>query len=102
MDDPCVDVPPLVKSPDQAELNQQRTVYLSIEGMNCGNCANRVRNALISTYGVLTVTIDQPQGLSEVRFNPALTDPAFLVDAVAAAGNDGFHHYEARVLSPPE
>ncbi len=67
--------------------------------MNCGNCANRVRNSLLATYGVAYVAIDQPQGMGEVHFNPTLTSTAVLIDAVASAGKDGFHNYAARILS---
>jgi copper chaperone CopZ len=99
MDDPCREILPLVKQPDLAEQDQQSTVYLGIDGLNCGNCANRVRNSLLTTYGVTAVTIDQPQGLGEVRYNPSLTNVEVLVRSVAAAGGDGHHNYSAVVLS---
>lgn len=99
MEDPCREITPLVKQPDQVEQDQNQTVYLQIEGMNCGNCANRVRNSLLSTYGVTSVLIDHYQGLGEVRFNPALATADNLVNAVASAGNDGHHQYAARILS---
>lgn len=99
MDDPCKEINPFVKLPDQAEQELLNTLYLGIEGMNCGNCLNRVRNSLLATYGVTSVTIDLQQGLSEVRFNPGLASPAALIEAVEAAGADGFHNYRAVVLS---
>lgn len=99
MEDLCREIAPLVKLPDPAEQEELSTVYLHIEGMNCGNCLNRVRNALLKAYGVTTVVIDLQQGLGEVCFNPGLASPATLVEAVAAAGADGFHHYSAVVLS---
>ena len=99
MDDPCRDILPLIKLPDQSEQKLTESVFLQIDGMNCGNCANRVRNALLGTYGVSFVTIDQPQGRGEVLFNPAMTSPLALVDAVASASNDGFHNYAARIIS---
>jgi len=99
MDDPCQEINPLVKLPNQAEQEMVNTIYLGIEGMNCGNCLNRVRNSLLATYGVNTVTIDLQQGLGEVLYNPGLASPATLIEAVAAAGADGFHNYRAVVLS---
>lgn len=99
MDDPCVEIQPLDKKPVQAETARQSTAYLEIDGMGCGNCANRVRNALLKTYGVTAVAIDQPDGLGEVNFNPTLVTPDALVQAVQSAGNDGFHHHDARVLA---
>lgn len=98
MNDPCRDILPLNKLPDPSEQAVSESILLRIGGMNCGNCANRVRNALLNTYGVTFVTIDQPQGMGEVQFNPALTSPNALIAAVASAGNDGFHNYEARAI----
>ncbi len=99
LDDPCSDILPLVKRPDKIEQDRQTTIYLSIEGINCGNCANRVRNSLMKIYGVTSVIIDPLIGLCEVRFNPTLTSLSALVDTVAATGNDGVHHYAAYVIS---
>ncbi len=99
MDDPCVEIQQFDKQPTPAETTQQSTAYFEIDGMGCGNCANRVRNALLKTYGVTAVLIDQPAGLGEVQYNSALVSPAALVLAVQSSGNDGFHHYDARVLA---
>jgi len=99
MNDPCRDILPLIKLPDQSEQKDSTSVFLQIDGMNCGNCANRVRNALLGTYGVTFVAIDQPQGLGEVQFNPSLTSTTALIAAVAAASSDGFHNYAARINS---
>lgn len=99
MNDPCRDILPLIKLPDQTEQHHSETVFLGIDGMNCGNCANRVRNSLLATYGVAFVAIDQPQGMAEVQYNPSLTSTSALLDAVVTAGNDGFHNYSARVIS---
>jgi len=99
MNDPCNDILPLIKLPDPSEQQQSESVFLGIDGMNCGNCANRVHNALLGTYGVSFVVIDQPQGMGEVQYSPALTTKAALIAAVAAASNDGFHNYAARILS---
>jgi len=99
MNDPCRDILPLIKLPDQSEQKYSTSVILQIDGMNCGNCANRVRNALLGTYGVTFVAIDQPQGMGEVQYNSTLTSTTALIDAVAAASSDGFHNYAARINS---
>jgi len=99
MDDPCIKIQQFDKQPTPVETNQQSTAYLEIDGMGCSNCANRVRNALLKTYGVTSVAIDQPNGLGEVRFNPALVALGALILAVQTSGDDGFHHYDARVLA---
>ncbi len=98
MHDPCCNVPELNKQATAEERGIDNIVYLQIHGINCRNCANRVRNALLSTYGVTTVIIEPVGGLAEVRFHPALTSTETLKNAVRSAGGDGVHEYSAQVL----
>ena len=102
MTDSCCNVPRLDKQPTPEEQGRQNTLYLQIQGMNCGTCVNRVRNALLTTYGVTSVIVEQAQGLAEVRFHPALTGAPALIDAVRSAGGDDRHEYSARLLSLEE
>lgn len=95
----CCNVPRYEKQPALEEQGKQNNLYLRIQGMNCGACANRVRNALLANYGVTSVIIEQAQGLAEVKYHPGLTDADALVGAVRAAGEDGKHEYSAVILS---
>jgi len=98
MEDSCREIAPLAKQPKTEEQIQQDTLYLAISGMNCGNCANRVRNAVLATYGVTSVVVSHVDGLAEVRYNPSLVSAETLVGSVRAAGGDGVHNYDAAIM----
>jgi copper chaperone CopZ len=83
------------KEPTAEELKEIQTVYLTVWGMRCPNCALRVRNGLLSLYGVLEANVDHTAGLAEVVYNPHLCITSALVDAVARSGGDGHHTYSA-------
>ncbi|MCA9711590.1 MAG: heavy-metal-associated domain-containing protein, partial [Myxococcales bacterium] len=58
-------------------------VELSVEGMSCGGCANKLRKALLAEEGVLETEVDHQAGRAVVR--GFVTEPR-LRDAVARAG----------------
>jgi len=63
-----------------------RDVALSITGMHCGSCAERIRQALIKQKGVFDVQVLLDGSAARVRFDPEGTDINSLIAAVAAAG----------------
>lgn len=83
------------KEPTADELKEIQTVYLTVWGMRCPNCASRVRNSLLSLHGVLDASVDHTLGLAEVVYNPHLCTPSALADAVSQCGADGHHTYRA-------
>lgn len=87
------------KTASEEERQDGTTVLLTVRGMGCENCANRVRNSLLSVHGVVAVDIALEVGTAKVVFNPRLADVAELTGAVARAGGDGRHEYTARLLS---
>lgn len=91
-------VEPVEKTVDMDAVKQAQAVYMAVQGMGCANCAMRVRNSLLSTDGVLLAEIGLEQGVAAVAFDEERVSPAALVEAVAAAGNDGRHHYEAKLI----
>jgi len=97
LEDPC-DVRPFKKTSEFEEYQKSQITILSISGLNCPNCALRVRNALLKTYGVTTALIDHESGLGEVTYNPDIVQPALLVRAISMAGGDGIHEYRAHVM----
>jgi copper chaperone CopZ len=57
---------------------------LSIEGMHCGGCVNRVTNALSKLQGL---SIDQVEvGSARVHYDPAVLNPAQIVDSIDKIG----------------
>jgi copper chaperone CopZ len=98
MSDHNYHVDPIEKPIDMDALHQSRTAYLAVWGMGCPTCAMRVRNSLLTLDGVLFAEIYHEWGMAAVAFDPTRISTTALVEAVAAAGNDGRHHYEAKLL----
>ena len=94
MDENC-HVEPVEKIATAEECQTIETVTLTVWGMGCPNCANRVRNSLISLRGVVGAYVDHTAGLAQVAFNPDLAPVEALIGAVARAGGDGRHEYGA-------
>ena len=98
MEDHC-HVEPMQKVSTADEQKVTELALLSVWGMGCINCANRVRNSLLSLYGVLDAYVDHTAGIAQVSFNPNLETVDDLISAVAQAGSDGHHTYGARLLA---
>jgi copper chaperone CopZ len=64
---------------------------LAIDGMSCGHCLSRVKQALAATTGVHVD--DVSIGAASVSYDAAVTSAAKIAGAVSAAG------YPARVQS---
>jgi copper chaperone CopZ len=97
MEDHC-QVSPIQKISSAEENANTMQAYLAISGLNCPNCANRVRNALISSLGVTDALVDHIDGLAEVTYNPDLIRPTHFMEIVSKAGGDGIHRYSAEVI----
>lgn len=98
MDQNC-HVEPIQKTILESVLKNADTTLLAVSGMGCPNCAARVRNGLVSLEGVHHAEIHLDTGLAEVSFDSGKVTPEMLINAVADAGNDGRHHYEAEVVA---
>lgn len=98
MDDNC-HVERLEKTASAEERQKVDQALLAVWGMGCPNCANRVRNSLLSLNGVLDASVDHRAGMAQVSFNPTMVSPEALVSAVSRAGGDGRHEYGAQVLT---
>lgn len=95
---PDCHVTPDVKPVDERALRGARSAWLAIAGIGCEHCATRVGNALLALDAVLRADVDADAGEAVVVFDPRRADLPELLAAVADAGNDGRHHYRARVL----
>lgn len=92
-------VEPLEKAVTADEARKAKATILAVWGMGCVNCANRVRNRILQTEGVVSAHIDLERALAYVDYIPGRTDLFAVVAAVADAGNDGMHHYRAEIIS---
>lgn len=88
-------VDPLAGRVTAEEREGSEVQYLALAGMGCPNCANRVRNALLQTRGVVDVEVDLPAALATVWYRSRDAGISDLVAAVARAGRDTHHRYLA-------
>lgn len=91
-------VEPVEKPLDQVALSKAQAAILTVSGMGCSRCALRVRNGLLSLDGVLVADVHLERGVAVVAFDPKRAGLDNLLTAVAAAGNDGRHNYQAQSL----
>jgi len=91
-------VEPAIKPVDEKALEKAHATYLTVSGMGCPTCAQRVLNGLLLTEGVLLVEVFLEQGMAVAAYDPAIVVPEMLLTAVTDAGNDGRHHYAAQIL----
>lgn len=90
------------------EASDARITALRVEGMDCINCAVRVRDALTVLDGVVSADVDWEQGLAIVDYIPTQTNVDALVRAVASASDDqgrpgdGRHNYRAQIIGSKE
>ena len=98
MDASC-HVEPIQKMSTADEQKNVELALLSVSGMGCINCANRVRNSLLSLNGVIDAYVDHTAGIAQVSFKPNIETIDNLISAVTNAGGDGRHAYEARLLA---
>ena len=91
-------VEPLEKPIDPLALQSATAVFLMVQGMGCPRCAMRVRNGLLGLEGVLVANVFLEEGMALAAYDPARVETGDLIAAVAAAGGDGRHHYEAQVI----
>jgi copper chaperone CopZ len=59
-------------------------VKLTVAGMHCGACADKVKTALIGVEGVKGATVDATTGVAEVAFDEKKANTDKLIAAVAA------------------
>ncbi len=64
------------------------SLTLPVLGMTCASCQHHVEAALRSTTGVEAAHVDLIANRASVQFDPAITSPAALIEAIRAAGYD--------------
>jgi copper chaperone CopZ len=64
------------------------TVELAVQGMTCGSCERRVRDALAAVPGATEVTINLEHRSATVRWATVVADVQALIAAVRSAGYD--------------
>ena len=72
---------------DVAEAERQ-SIALPVLGMTCAACQHHVENALTGAPGVLSARVDLMRHRATVEFDPQLTQPPLLVQAIRDSGYD--------------
>lgn len=67
------------------------TLKLTIDGMSCGHCLNRVQKALGAIPGVKIESVQI--GRATIEYDPTQSAPQSIADAVSATG------YKAQVVA---
>lgn len=96
-------VTPISNEVTALDLEPASTVRLALSGLGCINCANRVRNALLSCPGVVDARVDLGAAQADVWYLPQTIGPLGLARVVSSAGNGTHHQYRAvpaRALFP--
>jgi len=91
----------LEKEVDANVLRRARSLALTVTGMECINCANRVRNALLAFDGVYRVDIDLESGMAGVLCDPEGPGLKELITAVSLASKGTRHVYRAWPVAAP-
>jgi len=92
-------VEPIQKQATSLEQERLTDSRMLIWGMGCPNCASRVRNSLLRVEGVVDAIIDHNTGVGRVFYNPTMVTSQDLEQAVIAAGGDGRHEYQGKLVS---
>ena len=61
-------------------------INLTIQGMTCINCVNKVENSLKSVDGVSDVTVNQKKGSAQVVYDDSVVTDKDLIRAVVDVG----------------
>src|SRR6202167_4049087 len=64
------------------------SITLPVLGMTCASCQIHVEEALSAAAGVQSAHVDLMANRANVVFDPALTAPANLIEAIRGAGYD--------------
>ena len=98
MSDNCY-VEPIQKSALDHVIQSADRIMLIISGMGCSNCATRVRNGLLLLDGVHDAEVLLNMRMAEVFFDGKKVTTEMLIQAVAGAGNDARHNYQAQAIT---
>jgi len=83
---PALSPRPAGRRNPSARGSAMKTAELAIQGMHCEGCAKTIEALLATEPGVKAATASFANGSARVLYDPAASDPARLMAAVARAG----------------
>ncbi len=66
--------------------NQHATSTLSVQGMTCGSCEQRVGQALEALAGVESARVSRSAGQATVTYDPSAITPGVMAEALGGVG----------------
>ncbi|MDE0263322.1 MAG: heavy metal translocating P-type ATPase [Bryobacterales bacterium] len=83
---PAAEATAVAAAPQQAEIHESTSIWLSIEGMTCASCVQSVEQAVLKTPGVETCEVSLAEASAHVTLDPARAITADLLRSVESAG----------------
>ena len=71
-----------------SENSMQESIVLPVLGMTCAACQRHVESALVATPGVRAARVDLMRHRAAIEFDPVLTRPHSLIQAIRDSGYD--------------
>ncbi|KAK9507900.1 hypothetical protein O3M35_007664 [Rhynocoris fuscipes] len=73
---------------DEDGEEEKEKVIIGIEGMSCQSCVKNIQNTIGMRNGVISIKVNLEKKLGEIFYNPSLTSPAVLKEAIEDMGFD--------------
>jgi len=74
-------------------MSENNRVLLSVKGMGCMACVNKVEQALQQTTGVVSAKVDLQAAEAEVFYQPQQVEIVQLIEVVKASGYEAIEKY---------
>lgn len=71
---------------NSSDIDKSASVYISIDGMTCMSCVNRIENTLKNESGVYRVSVNLSSRMASIIYDPDKLNPADLSEAIEIAG----------------
>ena len=70
----------------KVETAEGTKLALTVKGMTCGDCSQKVHDAVQTVDGVVAVAVDYQTGETKVAFDPAKTNQKAILAAIKSTG----------------
>jgi copper chaperone CopZ len=71
---------------NSSEIDKSTSVYISIDGMTCMSCVNRIENTLKNESGVYQVSVNLSNQIASIIYDPDKLNPKEISKAIEATG----------------
>jgi len=71
---------------NSSDIDKSTSVYISIDGMTCMSCVNRIENTLKNESGVYQASVNLSNQIASIIYNPDKLNPEDLSKTIEATG----------------